>query len=105
MTGPHKGGSRLESRPRPIYRTGGKESQMLIPQKARQVAQGQGCPDVTFADLRRSLANPQALSEGHRQRLLELSQRLRRVQALGGEHHPVSMSEQAQAALAQYVSV
>jgi hypothetical protein len=42
---------------------------------------------------------PTQLSEGHRQRLLELQKQVARVQALGDEYHRVCLGEQATQAL------
>lgn len=44
----------------------------------------QGGRRTDFAELRRRLAQPSRLDPGHRQRLLELTQRLARVRDLGG---------------------
>lgn len=73
---------------------------MLIPQSGPcGVYERQGCRENALAGLRRDLANPSALSDGHRQRLLELSRRLARVQALGGEYSRVVLSDAAQVAV------
>ena len=73
---------------------------MLIPQNAQcEANQRQGCREIALAELRRSLANPSALSDGHRQRLLELSRRLARVGALGDGYSRVVLSDAAQAAM------
>jgi len=67
---------------------------MLIQQDARSETAGrQGGRPITLAELRSQLASPSGLSDGHRQRLLELSRRLARVQALVGEHARVGFSE------------
>lgn len=47
---------------------------------------------LSFAELRVQLGEPSTLSDGHRQRLLELLQRLERVQALGDEYARVRLS-------------
>jgi hypothetical protein len=52
-----------------------------------------------IAELRRQLARPSQLTDGHRQRLLDLATRLRRVQALGGEYRRVTLSDFAAAAM------
>jgi len=52
-----------------------------------------------IAELRRGLNRPSQLTDGHRQRLLELAQRVARIQALGGEYCRVSLSEHAAVAL------
>ena len=46
-----------------------------------------------LAELRRDLARPSRLDDGHRQRLLDLAQRVARVQGLGGGYSRVSLSE------------
>ena len=79
---------------------------MLIPQEApsgRTRQQGRG--PVSLAELRKSLARPSAMSDAHRQRLLELGKRLSRLQALGDEYAGVSMSPGAQAAMACGIAV
>ena len=48
---------------------------------------------VELAELRRDLARPSRLDDGRRQRLLDLAQRVTRVQALGAEYSRVSLSE------------
>ena len=55
------------------------------------------CP-VGFAELRRQLACPSGLKDGHRQRLLELARRLARVQALGDKYARLELSEFVRAA-------
>ncbi|MDY6913648.1 MAG: hypothetical protein SVT52_04235 [Planctomycetota bacterium] len=54
---------------------------------------------MDFAELRRQLASPSAISDVHRDRLLDLARRLARVRALGGECARVGLSESAEAAL------
>lgn len=54
---------------------------------------------LSFAELRVQLGEPSTLSDGHRQRLLELLQRLERVQALGDEYARVRLSPFATAAV------
>ncbi len=73
---------------------------MLIPQSALRDSGGRhgGCP-MSLAELRRALAKPSVLDDGPRRRLLELAQRLTRVQALGDEYARVCMSDHAAAAL------
>ena len=69
---------------------------MLIPQKAqRKPVVGHGRPAIGLAELRRRLANEASLDDAHRQRLLELAQRLARVQALGDEYARVTLLPQA----------
>ncbi len=73
---------------------------MLIPQQARSETHGRyGDLDVSFAELRRQLAKPSMIGNRHRQRLLDLAQRLARVRALGDEYARVELSEFASAAL------
>ena len=73
---------------------------MLIPQTVQCELQGrQGSPPATFAELRRELASPSALSGGQRRRLLDLARRLARVQTLGDEYARVRFSHQARAAM------
>jgi hypothetical protein len=75
---------------------------MLISPDARSDPQcGQGCPQMGIAELRGQLARPSQLDDGHRQRLLDLAQRVARVQGLGGEYRRVSLSETARAAINQ----
>lgn len=75
---------------------------MLIPQQAQcETQRRQGRPRVSFVELRRQLANPSEASDGTRQRLLDLTRRLARVQALGDEYTRVSLSDQAAAFLTQ----
>jgi hypothetical protein len=74
---------------------------MLISQQAQsETGRWQGSPRISFAQLRRQLANPSEISDGHRQRLQELAKRLARVKALGGGYSRVELSEQAAAAIA-----
>jgi len=65
----------------------------------------QGGPEAGLAELRRQLADPSTLSDGNRQRLLELARRLARVQALGDEYARVEFSRQAAAATRTIVAV
>ncbi len=64
-------------------------------------APSQGRDGGGLAELRRELADPAGLTHGNRQRLLELTRRLARVQACGGEYVRVALSEHAATALAQ----
>jgi len=69
---------------------------MLISRKAPRGAAGdQGRSAVGLAELRTKLCTPSSLGDGHRQRLLELAQRLARVQALGDEYARVAFSPMA----------
>ncbi len=73
---------------------------MLTVQQARSESSGpQGRGRTELAELRRRLAEPSQLSDTHRQRLLDLSQRLASVRALGGEYRRVGLSRQAQAGI------
>ena len=58
----------------------------------------QGSRPASFAELRLDLARPSRCGDGNRQRLLDLAQRVARIQALGGEYSRVSLSEHALAA-------
>jgi hypothetical protein len=71
---------------------------MLISQQDRSEARRrQGSPRIDFAQLRRQLASPSEIPDGHRQRLLELAGRLARVRALGDEYCRVELSDAAAA--------
>ena len=73
---------------------------MLIPQQAESASgRRHGSPSGSLAELRRRLAEPSTLSDGQRQRLLELTTRLARVRALGDEYSRVDLSDYAKAAL------
>jgi hypothetical protein len=73
---------------------------MLISQEAQGGAPpSKGRERGHLAELRRQLAKPSSLSDGNRHRLRELSARLARVQALGGEYGRVGLSQPATAAL------
>ena len=73
---------------------------MLISQDAKGDLRGwQGSRQVNLAELRHKLADPSQLDDGHRQRLLDLAQRVARVWALGGEYSRVCLSEHALAAI------
>jgi hypothetical protein len=75
---------------------------MLIPQSARSESRkGHGSPGVNLAELRRLLASPSEMNEGHRQRLLDLARSWARVQALGDGYARVELSEHVQAAMKQ----
>ena len=69
---------------------------MLIPQQARcEPDRPQGSGRGRLAELRHRLANPSGITDGDRQRLLELASRLERVQAMGNEYVRVAMSAEA----------
>jgi hypothetical protein len=72
---------------------------MLIPQRQRDAAEGQGCPDVSLAEVRRHLADPSQMQDRARQRLRTLERRLARLQTAGDEYARVSLSHWAEAAL------
>jgi len=73
---------------------------MLISQQAkRQAPVPQGSGRAKLAELRDQLTDPSSLSDGNRQRLLELARRLARVQALGDEYVRVGFSDSAMDAL------
>lgn len=63
------------------------------------VRRPQGCGSAGIAELRRGLATPSRMTDGDRQRLLDLARRVARVQSLGGGYSRVSLSEHAQAAI------
>ena len=69
---------------------------MLILQQVQSKTQGgQGCHAAVFAELQVKAVSPRIPPDGiHRQRLLELSARLTRVQALGDECARVDFSPQ-----------
>ena len=73
---------------------------MLIPQQTQyQAGPRQGCRPASLRELRRQLAMPSKLSDGSRQRLLDLQDRLARVRALGDECARVCFSESVTAAM------
>ncbi len=75
---------------------------MLIPQMAQcDVQRRQGCRVSNIAELRRQLANPARLNDSNRQCLLDLVNRLARVQALGDEYARVGASHLVQEAVNQ----
>ncbi len=75
---------------------------MLISQEVQSQAFGpQGSGRGGLAELRRQLAEPSALNDGNRQRLLELARRLARVRSLGDEYVRVDFSDSAMDALAE----
>jgi hypothetical protein len=61
----------------------------------------QGCKAASLAELRRALSRPSSLSDGRRQRLLDLVQRLAAVQRLGGGLDRVDMSDYVRSAVRQ----
>ena len=75
---------------------------MLISQEVHgQAPPAQGSAPSGLAELRRQLAEPSALCDGNRQRLLELARRLARVRTLGDEYVRVGFSDGAMDALAE----
>lgn len=68
---------------------------MLISQCHSELRTGQGRPETDLAELRRRLASPSAMTDGHRQRLVDLAGRLARVRALGDEYLRVDLSDHA----------
>ncbi len=75
---------------------------MLISQQAA-LGEGrrQGRKAASLAELRAMLSRPSRLSDGHRQRLLDLSQRLAAVQVLGDEYARVELSQHVRRAMGQ----
>lgn len=66
---------------------------MFDSQEASSESSGRhGSRPVALAELRRRLARPSDLQDGHQQRLLELAQRLTRVRALGNDYARVELS-------------
>lgn len=67
---------------------------MLISQQASsQTRARQGCQAASLAELRSGLEEPTRLNGRHRQRLLDLAQRVARIQALGDGYRRVSLSD------------
>ena len=64
-----------------------------------EVSSGHGGPRPSLAEMRRRLARPSRLDQGHRQRLLELTQRVVRIRDLGGAFGRVECSGYVSAAL------
>ena len=74
---------------------------MLIPQQAQcETARWQGSQRISLAQLRRQLAEPSTIPDSTRQRLVELAQRVARIQAMGDEYARVELSAAAVAAVA-----
>jgi len=79
---------------------------MVTHRRAQSENRGsQGSAPGELAELRRGLARPSILDDGHRQRLLDLAQRVTRVQGLGGEYSRVSLSEHVHIAIAKDTAV
>ena len=68
---------------------------MLIPQEAQCQAPVRQGSRQSLEELRRQLGHPSSLSDGNRQRLLDLQARLARVRALGDEFTRVEFSDSA----------
>jgi len=64
----------------------------------------QGGRWVNLSELRRELAEPSQLTDGHRQRLVDLAQRVARVRELGEAYTRVSLSEYVTGAIGEKVA-
>jgi hypothetical protein len=75
---------------------------MLISQPV-QLDKGRrhGSRAASLAELRTMLSRPSRFSDGHRQRLLDLTQRLAAVQGLGDEYARVDVSHHVRRAVEQ----
>lgn len=79
---------------------------MLVSQSPNQTGcLRQGSLQATLAELASHGAAPSARSDGLRQRLLEIAERLARVQGMGSEYARIGLSEEVQAILAQPAGV
>ncbi|HDY64703.1 MAG TPA: hypothetical protein ENH84_00520 [Phycisphaerae bacterium] len=78
---------------------------MLISQGLSELEGGHGRSPTDFAELRRRMADPPSMDDGHRQRLVDLARRLARIQALGDEYLRVDFSENAAAILMDGVAI
>jgi len=79
---------------------------MLIPRRAKCGTRNRhGGRDVSLAEVRRLVVAPLAMNERHRQRLLNLAQRLARVRALGDEYAGIELSEYVTAAMERHAVV
>jgi hypothetical protein len=75
---------------------------MLISQSAQpDRCCRQGSRAASLAELRRMLARPSRLSDGNRQRLLDLARRLVAVRRLGDEYARVEVSPYVRSAIGQ----
>ena len=75
---------------------------MLIPQSVQPDARRrQGSRAASLAELRRALASPSRISDGNRQRLLDLARRLSAVRRLGDEYARVEVSDFVRSAIGQ----
>jgi hypothetical protein len=77
---------------------------MLIPQCQSETNDEQGRSRSDLAELRRQLVDATATGPASRQRLMNMAQRLARVQALGDEYRRVDFSEAARQALCSVVA-
>ncbi len=75
---------------------------MLVSQRRESGSgAGHGSLRTVLAELQRQAATPSKVSDGFRQRLLVLSQRLAGVQSLGNEYARVGLSEHVQGILGE----
>ncbi len=75
---------------------------MLIPQQVQpDRSRRQGSKAESLAELRRRLQRPSCISDGTRQRLRDLQQRLAAVQRLGDEYARVDLSPFVRSAMGQ----
>ena len=72
---------------------------LISPDAHSDSCERDGSRRMRIAELRRQLTRPSQLTDGHRQRLFDMAQRVARVQALGDEYRRVSLSETALDAL------
>ena len=77
---------------------------MLTSRKSRRLRERQGSRHVSLAELRSCLEAPSSMSDGHRQRLIELAQQVAGIQLLGGEYARVGLSEIASAAIGRHTT-
>jgi hypothetical protein len=81
-----------------------KDSDMLTPQRSQHGYEGrQGCRGLVSVEPEAKAAAPRIPQGIHRQRLLELAERLARVRALGGEYARVEFSPDLARQLGQLV--
>jgi len=73
---------------------------MLVSQQTSGLShRRQGSRRASLAELRRRLARPSDIEDGHRQRLLDLARRLSAVQLLGDGYDRIQLSEFVNAAM------
>ena len=78
---------------------------MLITQQTMDsMKRWQGSRGDNLAEMRERLADPSRLDDDQQKRLLDLAQRLDRIQSLGGEYARVEFSEFSQCALEEMSS-